>query len=217
MELCKKRRQAYLQHGWKEIEHPRDKRGRFISKEDWDADVEQRVMEAHYEKEAAKRKQLANVGKVGEYTYTELTEAEKQKRIQEVKDRDMEKWLEEDAELEQKQRAEAAEGIAKGTTEIFKGVSTASNQLANMMPTGGGKTVHPDYSEISDAELAKRLNRINLENNYARATGEAKYMKTGSEKAREILQTIGAVAGIAAILGGIAVNISTIRSNKKKS
>lgn len=65
-----------------------------------------------------------------------------------------------------------------------------------MLPTGNGKRSHSDYSKISDTELKNRVNRLNLEEQYARLTNDLHYGKSKSEVFKEILQTVGATVGI---------------------
>ena len=52
------------------------------------------------------------------------------------------------------------------------------------------------YSNLSDDELRKIVNRMQLERQYGDLSGDAKYTLTGREKTREYLQTIGALLGI---------------------
>lgn len=91
--------------------------------------------------------------------------------------------------------------------QIYGGVRDAANTVANRLPTGNGKTIRKDYSDLSDEELRRRVNRLNMEEQYGRLTGDTKYVKSGTEYAREILQTVGAVAAIGvsavAIMEGI--------------
>lgn len=52
------------------------------------------------------------------------------------------------------------------------------------------------YSNLSDDELRKIVNRMQLERQYGDLSGDTKYTLTGREKTREYLQTIGALLGI---------------------
>ncbi|MFU8786353.1 MAG: hypothetical protein ACNA7U_03820 [Candidatus Izemoplasmataceae bacterium] len=72
----------------------------------------------------------------------------------------------------------------------------------------------PDYSKLSDEELRKKINRINMERSYGELTGDVKRVRSGEDWAREALQTTGAVVGIAAGITGIALTI--VENNKKK-
>ena len=93
-----------------------------------------------------------------------------------------------------------------------RGATTAAREL----PVKKGGTVRKTYPELSDQELQKRVNRISLEQRYSDLIGDTKYVKTGSEKAMEILQTIGAVVGIAAGLSTAALKVAEHFSGKKK-
>lgn len=83
------------------------------------------------------------------------------------------------------------------------------SDTAQLFPTGGGRTVHPDYSNIPDDVMRQYITRAQLEASYAKAKGEEKYIKSGSEKTRETLQTIGALVGIAGTIAAM-----TSRKNK---
>lgn len=99
--------------------------------------------------------------------------------------------------------------------DVSKIASTAKsglNDAASLIPENY-KTVHPDYSEISSEELQRRVSRMNLEENYARLSGESKKIKSGSDRVREALQTIGSTI---AILGAGAAIISTISGIKNR-
>ena len=71
------------------------------------------------------------------------------------------------------------------------------------------------YSNLSDDELRKIVNRMQLERQYGDLSGDAKYTLTGREKTREYLQTIGALLGI----GVSALTIYKLirRNNNNKS
>ena len=59
-----------------------------------------------------------------------------------------------------------------------------------------GKKNGPDLSKYSDEELRKKVNRLNLEQQYSRLTADNK--SRGQEKVDGILQVAGGVTGIAA-------------------
>ena len=97
--------------------------------------------------------------------------------------------------------------------DILKEGKNIADTLANQMtPKQGSKKVNKkDYSKISDEELRKKVNRLSLERQYGDLTGDNKYVMTGKEVTREILQTIGAVAGIAGSAVGIALAVKQLR------
>lgn len=103
---------------------------------------------------------------------------------------------------------------AQDAKKILNDGSDILNSTARLMPTGNGKTVRKNYSHMSDDDLRKKINRLQLEESYGRLTGETKYVKSGSEKAREILQTAGAVIAIGATAAGLASTIIDVRRNK---
>ena len=88
--------------------------------------------------------------------------------------------------------------------EATKGASSAVNTAASIINTQrGSKAIRKDYSNLSDKELQEKINRLNLERAYGDLSGDTKYVKTGKEKAREILQTAGATLAIAYTAIGI--------------
>jgi len=103
----------------------------------------------------------------------------------------------------------------KAAKEGLKGVSDASKTADNALRTIGtnkSKAVnYKDYSKISDSELRARINRLNMERSYGELTGDTKRVRTGQDWTREVLQTVGAVAGIGATIAGTAYTISQLK------
>lgn len=94
---------------------------------------------------------------------------------------------------------EAASKQASALEEATRAASSAANAATVFTNTQKGSiAVKKDYSKLSNEELQKRVNRLNLERAYGDLSGDTKYVKTGKEKTREILQTAGAVLAIAA-------------------
>jgi hypothetical protein len=93
-----------------------------------------------------------------------------------------------DPNLWGKKRADDASSIGNA---VKSGVESAKN-----LPMKSGSVERKKYSDISDEELQKRVNRLNLEQRYSDLNGDTKYVKSGGDIAREILQTIGAIVGI---------------------
>lgn len=104
--------------------------------------------------------------------------------------------------------------------EIANETANILNATARALPSGNGKTIKKDYSHLSDTELRNRISRLQLEESYGRLSGDTKYVKSGSEKAREILQTTGAAVAIGASVVGIAAKIAEViarnKANKNK-
>ena len=98
--------------------------------------------------------------------------------------------------------------------QALRDASRMAKDIADALPKGNGKVIKKDYSYLSDQELRDRINRLQLEDNYGRLTGDTKYVKSGSEITREILQTVGSVLAIAGSAAGLAYTISKIRENK---
>ena len=87
---------------------------------------------------------------------------------------------------------------ASSLEEATKGASSAVSTAASIINTQrGSQAIRKDYSGLTDQELQRRVNRLNLERAYGDLSGDTKYVKTGQEKVREILQTVGATLAIA--------------------
>lgn len=69
-----------------------------------------------------------------------------------------------------------------------------------------------DLSKLSDDELKKRVSRLNLEQQYRNLSSVDK--SRGAEKVRDILDVVGAVAGLGASAAAI---ITTVYSMKEKT
>lgn len=106
-------------------------------------------------------------------------------------------------------------------SKTASGVKSIANDISNMPAMQEkGKISYASYPNMTDKELQDRANRLALEHRYSDLTGETKYEKSGSEKARETLQTVGAVAGISATIASIIALFVNLRSgtggNKQK-
>lgn len=97
--------------------------------------------------------------------------------------------------------SEEYEAAAKQSISKTEAAATASSAVKSasdiFIERRGSKAIKKDYSDLSDQELQKRVNRLNLERSYGDLSGDTKYVQTGKEKTREILQTIGSALGIA--------------------
>jgi len=109
---------------------------------------------------------------------------------------------------------------SKDSQAVLDSSARVLDATVRALPTGNGHYERKDYSNLSDQELRNRISRIQLEESYGRLSGDTKYIKSGSEKAREILQTAGAIVAIGASAAGLAYTISEIKyrranANKK--
>lgn len=102
----------------------------------------------------------------------------------------------------------------KNIKKITSGIKEAAQQLSQL-PIKKGGTHREAYPELSDAELQKRVNRLNLEQRYSDLIGDTKYVKSGSEKAVEIIQTVGSIIGTVGVLTGIVMSIRSSVKDKK--
>lgn len=99
---------------------------------------------------------------------------------------------------------EAASKQASALEEATRAASSAANAATVFTNTQKGSiAVKKNYSGMTDQELQKRVNRLNLERAYGDLSGDTKYVQTGKEKAREIFQTVSAALAITATAIGI--------------
>ena len=98
--------------------------------------------------------------------------------------------------------------------DVLGAAKTISNETANLVgPKRGSKRVNKkDYSTMSDEELRKKVNRLQMERQYGDLTGDNKYVMTGREKVRETLQTVGSLITIAGGVVGIAYTVNKLKS-----
>lgn len=96
-----------------------------------------------------------------------------------------------------RRRLSSVENASKKGSKILDEASKIGTK------TSKSKTIRKDYSDMTDAELQKRIQRLSLEENYGRLTGDTKKVRSGSEWAREILQTSAIAVGMAGSAVGI--------------
>ena len=101
--------------------------------------------------------------------------------------------------------------------QALRDASRMAKDIADALPKGNGKVIKKDYSNLSDQELRNRINRLQLEDSYGKLSGDTKYVKSGSEKAREMLQTFGSVLAIAGSAAGLAYTISKLREGSREN
>lgn len=104
--------------------------------------------------------------------------------------------------------AQASETILSGTSKTLKDTADIVGNIGKNKSKAINKA---DYSKLSDEELRKKINRLNMERSYGELTGDTKRVRTGQDWTREVLQTTGAVAGVAAT---IALTIKTMNEIK---
>lgn len=79
------------------------------------------------------------------------------------------------------------------------------------------KTIKKDYSGMSDQELRDKVNRLNLEEQYGRLSGDTKQVKSASDWIRDTLSIIGTVVSVGASALVIASEINKIKSGSVES
>lgn len=96
------------------------------------------------------------------------------------------------------------------SNDVAKGVGDVARAVDNVLPNKGDKGTianRKSYPELSEQELRRRLDRLDLERRYSDAVGDTEYVKTGSEKLHEALQTLTAVTAVAGSIVGIVLAI----------
>lgn len=89
------------------------------------------------------------------------------------------------------------------------------SKISRDTPKGSVRVNNKDYSKLSDAEMQKTINRIDLERRYGDAVGDTKYIQSGKEKTRETLQTVGSVLAIGASAIGIIWSLKQLLGSRK--
>jgi hypothetical protein len=103
------------------------------------------------------------------------------------------------------------------TGSIFKGLKDISDASSKILDgKGKSKKVFRKYPDIEDKELRQKLNRLKMESEYSDLVGDTKFIKSGSEKAKDVLQTIGSVTNLGAAITAIVLSIIGIKAGQKK-
>ena len=110
------------------------------------------------------------------------------------------------------------ETIAKGSVGILNGIKTISTESAKLFDKDKKENkIYKKYPDIDDKKLNTRLNRLRMEQQYSDLSGDTVTVKTGDEKAKDALNTIGTVAGIAGGLASVAYFIYLMSHGQKPS
>ena len=105
----------------------------------------------------------------------------------------------------EKQQKKEIAGIGKEAQNIDR-------ELSKIGSGPKTKVVTKDYSDISNEELKRRIERLNLESNYGRLTGDTKMIRSGSDWFREILQSGAALTAIGSSAAAIYVSLKNLKS-----
>lgn len=108
--------------------------------------------------------------------------------------------------------AEAAKAILDGAS---KSANDAANTIGNIGKNKSKVVNEKSYEYLTDAQLREKINRLSMEKSYGELTGDAKRVRSGADWTREILQTTGAVVGIAGTVAGIVLAINKIKLGSK--
>lgn len=156
--------------------------------------------------------------KDGKYYYTDDkgNQREYKTHVSQLSDSeliDLNRRIKQENEL-YKETSSAYEYKGPKADQAFRDASKLANDISNALPRGNGKTIRKDYSKLSDQELRERIQRLQLEDSYGKLSGDTKYVKSGSEKAREMLQTAGAILAVASSAAILAGTIKDLRKPK---
>jgi len=102
-------------------------------------------------------------------------------------------------------RASVASNVSKGLESAAKLTDIGKQK---------SKTTRPNYDNVTDEELKKRVARLSLEEQYGRLSGDAKKVRTGSDWVHEILQTGSILASMAGTAVSIYIALKALRGGK---
>lgn len=103
-------------------------------------------------------------------------------------------------------KSAAAASAGKSAYNVIRESSEVAGRFTKKRVSS---TFKANTSKLSDDELRKRVNRLNLERQYAQLTGAD--TRRGAEVTREILQTTGSLVGIASGVLTTAMLIKKLR------
>lgn len=97
---------------------------------------------------------------------------------------------------ENKQQGSGKQGGGKSTTvKVLEESGKISKTIADFR-TEPGKTIYKDYSDMSTSEIDSVINRLKKEHELSNLQQKTKYIKSGSEKRRELFQTISGIISV---------------------
>lgn len=80
-----------------------------------------------------------------------------------------------------------------------------------------GYAKYKKYDALNDKELKNKIKRIKDERELSDLEGQTQYIKSGKEKTRELLQTIGSSLAIAGTVVSLLVGVKTLRTHKSSA
>ena len=102
----------------------------------------------------------------------------------------------------------------KNVQSVTTSAKDLTKSMEDLVPKTSGKKIYSKHPELSDKDLNDKINRIKKEREYSDLVGETKYVKSGSEYTREVLQTTGAILGVAGSAAALALTITKLRAAK---
>ena len=99
--------------------------------------------------------------------------------------------------------------IEGGMGKISSSANNFANQITRNKPIDY-RNYREEMKQLTDQDLQKRINRMNLENSYMRLTDDrVNYArKRGEEIVKDIVYSVGAVTGIA---GGVVTIVKAVK------
>lgn len=93
---------------------------------------------------------------------------------------------------------------------VGKGINSSRSMVGEIETMYRRNKKRPNYSDISDDELRKRVNRLNLEQSYYNLTNSGKVEK-GFQNAQSFLGVASDVAAIAASAATVAILVKKLK------
>ena len=107
-----------------------------------------------------------------------------------------------------KKQLSAGRDIAKNTSEALRSASNVAGKLGE--GNKPSKKVRKELSSMTDQELRTRINRLNMEQQYASLNPSR--ISRGASAARSTLEVAGNVAAVAGSALSIALAIKTLKN-----
>lgn len=216
-----KNQNGYLQHDAKfEQEHPRGKGGKFVTKGGIGSLSDEEKIKYRKRIEGIVKESGVSERKATEYVLGEAAKKEQKQREEEQRQRDeANKKAVEEAAKKQKEYVDAE---IKTVTDLGKnvgGVMNSTRDLVDAMPGADEIVERGKYPELSEDEMRKRINRINLERQYSDAVGDTKVIQTGKGKAKAALKILGETFELIGAAAGAVLVIRNLtgKSSSKKT
>lgn len=112
-----------------------------------------------------------------------------------------------DKDVAERTRSKELETESKISGEASNAIYNVANHL-----NSSTVAIKKNYDKLSDEELRKRINRLRLEEDYGKLSGDTKYKKTGEAWVKDTLTIAGTVLALGTAATTIASNIALLKS-----